>query len=154
MKRACPHVHITRVLLIDNPSLQDRFAAHHTLMKSTLSGTGYQRVDYKQRSKNLLDTELSKQLKELPGVRGVLTAFSGVVEKGAFKFARRGMVNRKRDGDKGFFGSGLYLTPQAVYAAKYCTDLSPGGPQERTRRAHACDGLVLGRQRLPDHARD
>ncbi len=56
------------------------------------------------------------------GVQGLATVWHGTSESIALKIASNGFVNVKfNPSDKGYFGSGIYVTPQPRYAAAYVT---------------------------------
>ncbi|EGD79567.1 hypothetical protein PTSG_13043 [Salpingoeca rosetta] len=57
----------------------------------------------------------------------VLVAWHGCDEAVAGSISACGAANFSSPGDRGFFGSGIYLTPQASYAAGYSTRLLTGG---------------------------
>ncbi len=58
------------------------------------------------------------------GVHGLATVWHGTSHSVALKIATTGFVNVKfNPNDKGYFGSGIYVSPQPRYAAAYVTGL-------------------------------
>jgi hypothetical protein len=56
------------------------------------------------------------------GIQGLAPVWHGTSESVALKIAANGFVNVKfNPNDKGYFGNGIYVTPQPRYAAAYVT---------------------------------
>lgn len=71
VKALCPGVKVSRVLLIDNKALEDRFAAQYPLLKALCASTHFRPVAAKDAQKQQLEHQLSRRLNDLPGVRGI-----------------------------------------------------------------------------------
>lgn len=140
VKSLCPGVRVSRVVVVENKALEDRFAAQFQLLQTLCASTGFRRADFsKDPEKKEMDAQLSRRLRDLPGIRGVGWAFHGTTEPFAWKMCSSGMVNYKSKdagtlvfasvcfrlcfvrivtlGCVGYFGSGIYLSFQAEYAA-------------------------------------
>lgn len=110
----CPGVDVTRVLVFDNLALQERFAAQYPLLQRLCASTGFRPQNYaKDPDKQALDAQLTRRLRDLPGIRGVFRfgfvvsilsficfagigwAFNGTSETIGMKMCTSGIVNFK-----------------------------------------------------------
>lgn len=95
VKAQCPGVKVTRVVVIDNKNLEGRFAAQYPLLKDLCSSTVFRPVGPKDPQKQVLDAQLTRHLRDLAGIRGILVAFNGTTEVLAWKMCTSGIVNYK-----------------------------------------------------------
>lgn len=142
-----PSVKVTRVVVVDNKALEDRFAGQFGALKRlcTQSWLGKGAAAAKDAQKQALNAQLSRRLRDLPGsgMRGIGWMFNGTSETIAWKMCTSGIVNFKAL-DAGYFGSGCYVTPQAEYALRYPTDIAKTAPNARGEWALVMTWALVG----------
>ena len=142
-----PNVKVTRVIVVENKALEERFAGQFGALKRlcTQSWLGKGAVQKDHAQKQVLNAQLSRRLRDLPGsgMRGIGWMFNGTSEQIAWRMCTSGIVNFKAL-DAGYFGSGCYVTPQAEYATDYPTDLAKTAPNERGEWALVMTWALVG----------
>jgi len=105
----CPGVHITRVVLVDNKALENRFSAQYASFKQLMASTGFKAETFQDPAKKALDKVLSRRLRDLESIRGLSVCFAGFEDSIATKICKSGLVNFKKT-DAGYFGAGVSLS--------------------------------------------
>lgn len=86
----------------------------YSVLSALCKTTGFRPVNYAKDKE--MDMQFTRRMRDLPGIRGIGWFFNGTSEAMAWKMCTSGLINY-RVKDAGYFGSGIYLTPQAEYAA-------------------------------------